>query len=138
MNNLKFPTSIDLAPTMKVAMANKSEAKFIDDYLTGVRRVLNNDPRQFRSYGVFWWAVKLAFNRRGVTDFGVVVDASAISLMGGATEAECLCAAYLNKQAALDRGALYLCDHVYDGTEGEEYFYSLDDEELEQMIVGNV
>lgn len=138
MNNLKFPTSSDLASTIKIAMAGKTEQQFSDDYLMGVRAVLNKDPRQFRSYGVFWWAIKLAFNSRGINDFGIDVDATAIAHMNHLTEAECLCAAYINKQSALERGALYLCDHVYDGTDEQEYFYSLDDEELEEMIVGNI
>lgn len=137
MNNIKVPTKQDLASTLREALTNKSNDEFINDYVNAVYAILKKDPRQFRSYGVFWWSIKLELNKRSIFDFGIEVDSSCIELLKSLTVAEQLCAAYLNKQYALNIGHLYSCDHAYDGIDGDVTYYTLSDDEFEQIIIGN-
>lgn len=133
-----MPTADNLRSYMAEATEDCTEQVFINRYLNAVYQILVEDPRQYRAYGVFWWAIKQAFIERDVFDFGYEVDASAIAIMAGLNTAQRFCAAFANKQYAVDNGHLYSCDHVYDGSNGEPYFYSLDDFEMEQRIAGNI
>lgn len=133
-NRIAIPTREQLLPLMKEATKEKNAARFIEDYLDSVDQILAKDTRQFRSYGVYWWPIKKMLVDRGITDYGVNIDAPCMSLVSHLSEAEILCAAYANKMQALDNGTLYSTDHQYDGTLEEPYYFTLADDELENII----
>lgn len=134
---IKLPTHDELKPLVEQALAGGAEKDFIEKTLTNISKVLKKDPRQYRAYGPYWWSIKTMLNQRNVFDFGIEADQTMVTLMSKLSNAEILCAAYATKLSALDEGKLYSSEHMLIDTDNNDYQYSLDDLEMEKIIVGN-
>lgn len=129
------PKPEDLKALLCEAVGDGTESEYVARYLGTIKTLIKRDPRQYRAYSYFWWAIKLMLIKQGVDSFGSEVEADAIKMTQGLSEAQILVAAYATKSAANDDGRLYAADHLYALDNGETETYTVIDPELERWIV---
>ena len=135
---IKFPTANDLSPMLADVTAQQTDAQYTSTQLRTITDILKSDPRQYRSYGVFWWPIKDLMIKNGITDFGLQVDKDILVLTEHLTPAEKLIAGYCNKIVALDGGHLYSSSHIYDAINSETEDYELSDLFVERLITNQL
>lgn len=114
-----------------------SEADWIANNIDLTAGILRNDPRRYRSYGPYWWAVKHSMINHGVDDFGDFVDLEWFEKVDYGNEFLNLLAALMYQDTALDMGLIYSNDHnieyepVDEDSEGDVQVYTVADDFME-------
>lgn len=132
--NTITPTNAELAPLLAEATANKEEEAFIASHLAGIVQVLGQDPRQYRSYGPYWWPVKAMMAERGIELAGDTLELGTLQHYTLSTPALTLCAAWAYRQDRIEEGKIRTASHQLELAEGELYEYVLVDEDMEAFI----
>lgn len=76
MKTIAKPTIQELE-TLKGEATNNGEIskdEWIAKITTTYRTILKGDPKQYRSFGPFWWILKSALISCGIKDFGEHID----------------------------------------------------------------
>lgn len=128
------PKAAELAGLLKNALSdNLDEEAFIASYLAGLVKILEADPRQYRSYGPYWWPLKAMLAERGIVVAGDL-ELGTLQHYTLETPALTLCAAWAYQQERIAEGKLRTASHQLDMVEGELYEYELVDDEMERRI----
>ncbi|CAK0752976.1 conserved hypothetical protein [Gammaproteobacteria bacterium] len=94
-----------------------------------VKNRLLNDPRRYRDYGPFWWALKSLLRDKG-TDYGQQSEPMVEEVYRGRTPVETLVMAEEFRDAYLQEYALYTNQFMLDGDTGE--YWTLFDQDMER------
>lgn len=128
------PTAEELAPLLASATAKQDEETFIANYLAGLVQVLGQDPRQYRSFGPYWWPLKSMMIERGIQPGAGSLELGTLQRYTLDTPALTLCAAWVYQQGRIEEGKIRTASHQLELAEGELYEYELVDEDMEAFI----
>ena len=66
-----------LKPLLEQGTENgkKTRGEWLAGIIPALANVLRKDPRQYMSFGPYWWLVKKCFINAGIDDFGDFIDA---------------------------------------------------------------
>lgn len=133
-----IPTTDELAPLLEEALAGgRTEDDFQQGYLAGLLTVLKTDPRQYRSFGPYWWPLKKMLIDAGYTDtFGGQLEQGTLQHYSMERPALTLVAAWAYQQYQFEEGKFRSSSHQLDIEDGETYEYELADTEMELAISG--
>ena len=110
------------------------DAEFTDRYLNGVVTALKDNPKLYRSFGIYWWALKrLILKYKG--EFNGLDDSYDSTLSDAFSfenDALTVCAAYNFQQIALENGYMYSNSHQ--ATTEEVVDLVIEDANLERLI----
>jgi len=95
-----------------------------------VRTRLAKDPRRYRDYGPYWWALKSLLNDK-ILDYGKQSDPMTATIYKGRTPVETLVLADEFRNAYIAKYFIYTNQLVLDGETGE--FWTLFDSEMELL-----
>ncbi|MGL6448898.1 hypothetical protein ACSZNO_21480 [Aeromonas veronii] len=127
-----IPSADELAPLLAEATSERDEGAFVAIYMTNLSDLLRKDPKQYRSYGPWWWPLKAM-----LIEHGHEVGAGGLE-MGTAerytleSAALTVCAAWAYQQRMIEQGYLRCSEHWLDLDDGETYEYNLYDSDMEQ------
>ena len=102
-------------------------------YLDGVSALLQANPRQYRSYGPFWWLLKRALIDSGRIKFGQHLDAEWLEATEYGDPAMNLMATFVYGEYAINHGLIYSSEHAIGYLDGEVDTYVLADEDMEAL-----
>lgn len=128
------PTADELAPLLAEATAKQDEETFIANYLAGLVKILGSDPRQYRSFGPYWWPLKGMMIERGIQPGAGSLELGTLQHYTLGTPALTLCAAWAYQQERIEEGKIRTASHQLELAEGELYEYVLVDEDMEAVI----
>lgn len=128
-----------------IERARSKNRAWMPVYIENVRNELLEDPKRYKSYGMFWWVLKQALIESGVTDFGQSLDKEWIENMTYGDTAHDLAAADAYVDYAIQNGLFYSSTHPYhylDEESSEKYgdecweeaLYVLSDDDMEELI----
>ena len=107
-------------------------------FLKSVATIVTSNPKQYHSYGPYWWLLKRELIADGYGQFGDTVDAEWVEKLDYGDWIYNLLAAWVYAEQAIDLGLIYSERHSIpmvsgDGSAGaEEYIeYVLIDEEVD-------
>ncbi|HHO0939103.1 TPA: hypothetical protein ACRTTK_003142 [Aeromonas hydrophila] len=117
------------------ASNNLEGGQLATQYTQVLAELIKKDPRQYRSYGPYWWPLKSMLISQGeASEVGTKLEAGTLEHYTHQTPDLTVCAAWAYQQTQLDNGRLYTADHQLDLEDGELYEYSLYDKEMEMLI----
>lgn len=133
-HTIKTPDD-ELAAMLAEVSSNQEGGQLAAQYLTALATLIKKDPRQYRSYGPYWWPLKaMLIEAGGAPEVGHKLEGGTLEHYTHPTPELTICAAWAYQQTQLDNGHLYTSDHLLDLEGGEVYEYSLYDVELEHLI----
>jgi len=125
------PNVAYLQKTLISALNGRTETKFVADYVLGLTRRLQVEPRLYRAYGPYWPAVKSILLEHGARLPSAAIDTDVKADYSYPRESLTLVAAALYEQARLERGLYYSSHHflpLIQTADDEDYmFVSLDE-----------
>jgi len=131
-----IPTAEDMTPLMEEALADgRTEEEFISAFTGGLLATLKADPRQYRSYGPYWWPLKSMLIDAGYAGvFGSELEQGTLQHYTLDSQAMTLAAAWAYQQYQIGEGKLRTSSHQLEMEDGETYEYELADTEMEMFI----
>lgn len=110
-----------LAEAKATLKANKDTDDFTGFALNLIRRRLAADPRSYRSYGPYWWALKKALIAHGLAK-GTAMDEAVAAAYCGASEEESIILADDFRDRIYDENFIqYANRFILDADSAEEY-----------------
>lgn len=128
------PTADELAGLLAEATSHQDEEAFVANYLAGLVKVLGSDPRQYRSFGPYWWPLKSLMIEHGIQPGAGSLELGTLQVYTMDTPALTICAAWAYQQGRIEEGKLRTASHQLELPEGELYEYELVDEDMEAFI----
>jgi len=105
-----------------------SDADWLRKMCGTMAKVLDGDPRSYRSFGPYWWIVKKELLDAGYNQFGDFLDREWLEIM--------------DQDHALNNGMIYANGHPIvvtpdepEGAEPEDRVYTLADEDMEALSI---
>lgn len=138
LQNTQRPEAHYLEAVLADVLNGRSEEKFTADYLAGVGRCLIADPRYYRSFGPWWWALKTLLVENGNSAAGDQIDEDIADTYQYERPALTIVAAYLYQQMRMENGLLYSSSHqlpVPESLDDEPYDFVSCDLELESKVI---
>lgn len=137
ITTVKLPTPEALKPLLDEALegGNLAPEVFINNHCAGLITTLVHNPLSYRAYGAYWWAVKRILLKHGFVELFQLEDedepatAEHFYIQDDVTT---LCAAWAYMDVMIDAGHQLSNIHVYEGEDGEQFEYSLEDLDLER------
>lgn len=136
MKNVILPTIEQLEPLLNEATESKSEADFVASFTKNAIEILTSRPMMYRSYGMYWWAVKELIVNSGFTGFGETLESGVLGTFNYERKAALCCAAWAYSTDSIDAGNIYSSTHSVATTDGNDMDYYLEDMEMEALIMG--
>ena len=116
----------------------KTREEWLAGYASGLADHLRKNPKQYRSYGPYWWIVKRVLIQKGVEDFGEYLDQEWLEKTTYNDDVWDMLAGYAYGEYAVQAGLVYSHTHLiaYVNEDGDfdEDQYVLFDEDMEGMI----
>lgn len=116
----------------------KTRDEWLAEYAVGLADHLRENPKQYRSYGPYWWIVKRVLIQKGVEDFGEYLDQEWLEKTTYNDDVWDMLAGYAYSEYAVQAGLVYshthLIAYVYDDDDSEEDQYVLVDDDMEELI----
>lgn len=137
LNDTQKPDVARLEQILPAALSGRSEAQFINDYLSGMSHCLASDPRYYRSLGPWWPALKTLLIEAGNVTAGTEVDEDVSGYYQYDRPALTAVAAYLYQQMRMNAGLLFSSNHllaVPENVDDEPYEFTSYDLELESKV----
>lgn len=128
------PTTDELAALLAEATSHQDEETFVTNYLAGLVKILGSDPRQYRSFGPYWWPLKSLMIDSGIHPGAGSLELGTLQRYTMDTPALTICAAWAYQQGRIEEGKLRTASHQLELPEGELYEYELVDEDMEALI----
>jgi hypothetical protein len=117
------------------AADNLEGGQLAAQYTKVLAELIRRDPRQYRSYGPYWWPLKAMLISSGTApEVGTKLEDGTLEHYTHSTPDLTVCAAWAYQQTQLDNGHLHTADHQLDMEDGELYEYQIYDGEMEQAI----
>lgn len=133
------PTESYLDTLLPGALIGRTEAEYVDAYLTGLISRLVAAPKMYRSFGPWWPAVKLMILDKGETRLGQTVEGDVASIYTTSRPAYTIIAAHLYSDMRMDNNGVYNQIHLLDvasyADDTEPYIYTSYDESIEKYHV---
>lgn len=124
----------DLSPLVDEALAGREPAEFIQTYLDGLKSIIGRDPRQYRSFGPYWWPLKSMLMDKGMF-VGTDLENGTLQHYTMGTPELTIVAAWAYQQDRLNEGKLRSSSHQLELPGGDLYEYYLTDLDMEQAII---
>ncbi len=119
-----------------------SDADWLRKMCGTMAKVLDGDPRSYRSFGPYWWIVKKELLDAGYNQFGDFLDREWLEIMDYGDPVWNLLAGWLYQDHALNNGMIYANGHPIvvtpdepEGAEPEDRVYTLADEDMEALSI---
>ncbi|ENC6657658.1 hypothetical protein ABKY47_002108 [Aeromonas hydrophila] len=135
-DTIKTPDE-DLEAMLAEAQAtdNLEGGQLATQYTKVLAELIKKDPRQYRSYGPYWWPLKAMLIRvNAAAEVGTKLEDGTTEHYTHSTPDLTVCAAWAYQQTQLDNGHLHTADHLLDMDDGEVYEYQICDAEMERLI----
>lgn len=134
-DTIKTPDE-DLEAMLAEAQAadNLEGGQLATQYIKFLAELIKRDPRQYRSYGPYWWPLKAMLISENSAAVGTKLENGTLEHYTHSTPDLTVCAAWAYQQTQLDNGHLHTADHLLDMDGGEVYEYQLYDAEMELFI----
>lgn len=135
-DTIKTPDE-DLEAMLAEAQAadNLEGGQLATQYVKVLAELIKRDPRQYRSYGPYWWPLKAMLISSGAApEVGTKLEDGTLEHYTHSTPDLTVCAAWAYQQTQLANGHLHTTDHLLDTEGGEVYEYQLCDDEMERVI----
>lgn len=130
------PTTLDNVELVAQALKGKTAPEFVAGYLANFAEIIADNPRQYRAYGPYWWAIKSLMVEHGIMDFGEEIEAGTIEHYSYPSDVDTIVSAWSYFQDVFSDGRLYSSEHQLPMADGELYLYELIDMEMEALIIG--
>ncbi|MGL5294014.1 MAG: hypothetical protein ACRC9V_09685 [Aeromonas sp.] len=127
----------ELEPLLSEAQApdQLKDGELAAKYVANLAALIKRDPRQYRSYGPYWWPLKAMLISGGITpQVGVELESGTLEHYTHATPDLTVCAAWAYQQGQIENGHMHTSDHLLDMAGGEVYAYQIYDGEVERYI----
>ena len=137
LTNVTKMTEKELEPLVKEALStNKSGPEFVSKYLSNMSDILKVKPSTYRSYGMYWWAMKELLVSHGHSEFGSELELGTLQAYRYDDPVLTCCAAWAYHSDNVENGNLYSSDHIALLQDGDFDAYSLHDLEMEALVIG--
>ncbi|CAA0100480.1 Uncharacterised protein [BD1-7 clade bacterium] len=136
MKMLQFPKEVLLKKRKRALSEFASEAEWKDTLLTNLTKLLERNPKMYRSYGPYWWGIKRLLCEGGYAGFENVIDPNQDYMIVYSTPADMITAAVVYSEVrGGSLGATTMHDwYARDGNALAAFTYLLRDYELEALI----
>ena len=118
------------------------ETEWLRKMTETMSKILQGDPRSYRSFGPYWWIVKKALLDAGHSQFGDFLDLEWLEYMDYGDPVWNMLAAWQYQDHALNNGMIYTNQHPVvvtpdepEGAGPEDRVYTLADEDMELRTV---
>lgn len=138
LKDTQRPDESYLEAVLDGALNGRSEAQFATDFLSGVGRCLLPEPRYYRSFGPWWWALKIMLVESGNSSAGDQIDEDIADTYQYDRPALTAVAAYLYQQMRMENGLIFSSSHqlpVPESIDDEPYEFVSFDIELESKVI---
>ncbi|WP_318491873.1 peptide-binding protein [Photobacterium leiognathi] len=132
--NYLVPSVADLEHLLAEATAETEQTEYVESYLTKLVDLLKSNPRTYRAYGPYWWAIKRMLINRLISDFGDNVEAVTVDKFFIEDEANTIVAAWSYQNYQFTNGNQTSPFHVLPLVDDEDYEYCLVDDSMENLI----
>jgi hypothetical protein len=136
MLNVIRPSEEDLLPLVAEALTDAEPSDFIEQFTATAARLLNKNPRAYRSYGMYWYAIKALLIEHGYTEFGEAIEQGYATAYTYPSDTHTCCAAWAYRMHRIDNGLQYFSEHIAPTVEDQDYLYQLEDLEMESLVLG--
>ncbi|MAD44702.1 MAG: hypothetical protein CMH98_06830 [Oceanospirillaceae bacterium] len=130
---IRKPSEEELQQYVDQATAEQSVSEYIDKYTDTLKTLLQDNPRQYRSYGPWWWVIKQALISQDKAFFPEKVDAETLEQLQYDKTEYGLVAAFLYADPIIGSGADYNQSHVLEDTNGNSIEYVIADDDMEGL-----
>lgn len=126
----------ELTKYLDDARGDLTDKQFTDRYLTGVIKSIKADPKLYRSYGPYWWALKqlILTHKDNDGSLGHEYDTAMSNAFRYDNEAITICAAFHYQQMTLDSGYMYSNKHQATTSNSEVIDLVIEDSDIERVI----
>lgn len=132
--NIEKPTEVQLQPLLELALKDvDSVSELKANHLESIYSVLRKNPRMYRNYGFYWWAIKDALIAAGY-EMGLEVEELTRQHFSYDNLEYLLLAAWAYQDHRIGMGYIYSNNHKFEVNE-QEYEYHLEDLNMETMII---
>ncbi|WP_419238296.1 hypothetical protein ACN08P_23515 (plasmid) [Photobacterium leiognathi subsp. mandapamensis] len=132
--NYLVPSVADLEHLLAEATAETEQTEYVESYLTKLVDLLKSNPRTYRAYGPYWWAIKRMLINRLISDFGDNVEAVTVDKFFIEDEANTIVASWSYQNYQFTNGNQTSPFHVLPLVDDEDYEYCLVDDSMENLI----
>ncbi|MGL6121991.1 MAG: hypothetical protein ACRC1W_02985 [Shewanella sp.] len=129
------PSESDLAPLLAQALDGVGADEFLETFTDTIVTILSREPRAYRSYGMYWYAIKSELIERGHLQFGQTVEQGFAQAYSYASAVPLYCAAWAYRMHRIDEGLAFSAEHVAPTEAEPDYIYYLEDLEMEALFM---
>ncbi|MGL4900947.1 MAG: hypothetical protein ACRCZA_08455 [Shewanella sp.] len=129
------PSETDLAPLMAQALDGVEPDDFLETFTDTIVTILSRDPKAYRSYGMYWYAIKAELIERGHLQFGQAVEQGFAEAYRYGSAVPLYCAAWAYRMHRIDTGLVYSAEHIAPTEDDPDYLYYLEDMEMEALFM---
>lgn len=119
-----------LSDMLEMEIGDQDRSAFADSFLKNTIKILRQNPKQYLSYGPYWWPLKDMLIKRGFRDFGNTTQQEWVDALSYEEDALTIAACWAYSQLRIDEGNIYNYRHILDTGDGEGMEYFLGDDEL--------
>ena len=134
LNEIDRPESEALEKVLQKEIGNQDRSVFVSRFLKGTAEILQREPRQYLSYGPYWWPLKRLLISAGYSSFGTEVLDDFADTMSYEKDELTIVACWAYSTTLLENGSIYSAFHVIPTKDGEGFDYELGDDEFEMIL----
>jgi hypothetical protein len=131
------PSEQDLQPLLQEAMANQTKEVWIEKFLENLRKVLLQNPVQYRTFGPYWWILKKVYIDHGDLIFGEFIDLEWNTAMDYGTPELNIMASFVYEELRTSKNMIDDPFHTMESVDGgDSVEFASSDPDMEMMIAG--
>lgn len=108
--------------------------QWIRSYLDAIVRNIKRDPRQYRSYGAYWWVLRSELDKHGLDIWSSDIEVEVVQSLDYGDSGLNLAAAHAYYENRFSRGIQYDSVHELLQEDGDYMEFVSNDPDLEALI----